>query len=89
MHLTKAGHVPKFSREVAALFDLFFVEANILASGGDAHQPKAHAVGAILVDQFEGIGGIAQRLRHLPAKLVANQARKIDVAEGNIVLNAV
>src|SRR5437867_1767103 len=89
MHLPEARHVPKFCREVPTFFDLLFVEANILSSRGDAHQAEAQAVSAILIDQFERIGRVAQGLRHLPAELVANEARKINVAKRNIVLNAV
>src|SRR5881396_1250580 len=89
MHLPEASHVPKFRREVSTFFDLLFVEANILASGSNAHQAEAQAVSAILIDQFERIGRVTQGLRHLPAELVANEARKINVAKRNIVLNAV
>src|SRR5438552_18124252 len=89
MHLPEASDVPKFRREVPPFFDLLFVEANILSSGGDAHQAEAQAVSAILVDQFEWIGRVAQRLRHLAAELVANETRKINVAKRNIILNAV
>src|SRR4029077_16144241 len=77
MHLPEARDVPKFRREVSTFFDLFFVEANILSSGSNAHQAKAQAVGAVLVDQFERIGRVAQGLRHLSTELVANEARKI------------
>src|SRR4029077_1394619 len=80
MHLPEARDIPKFRREVSTFFDLFFVEANILSSGSYAHQPKAQAVSAILVDQFERIGRVTQGLRHLSTELVANEARKINVA---------
>ena len=89
MHLPEARDIPKFRREVSAFFDLLFVEANVLASGSDAHQTEPQAIGTILVEQFKWIGRVTQGLRHLPAKLIANQARKINVGEGNIVLNAV
>ena len=89
MHLPEARHVPKFCREVPTFFDLLFVEANILSSGRDAHQAEAQPVGAILIDQFKWVRRITQRLGHLPAELVANETRKINVAKRNIVLNAV
>jgi hypothetical protein len=37
MHLSEARDVPKFRREVSTFFDLLFVEANVLASGRNAH----------------------------------------------------
>ena len=89
MHLPEASDIPKFRCEVSTFFNLLFVEANVLAAGRNAHEPKPQTVGAILVDQFKWIGRVTQRLRHLATEFVANEARKINVAEGNIVLNAV
>ena len=57
--MAKPRHVPKFGREIAAFFDLFFVEANILAARRDPHQAEAQTVRSILVDQLERIRRIA------------------------------
>src|SRR5213078_971866 len=78
---------PEFCREVTAFFYLFLVEANVLAGGRDAHQTKSQAVGAVLVDQLERIGRIAERLRHFAALPVANNAGKENVVKRNVVFN--
>src|SRR6266436_7633070 len=87
MHLAEPSHVPKFGGEIAAFFDLFFVEANILAARRDPHQAEAQTVRAIFVDQVERIGRIAQRLRHFAALLVANDPGEENVVERNIVFS--
>src|SRR5947207_15595298 len=87
LHLTKTRDVPEFRRKVSAFLNLSFIEPNILASGRDAHQTKSQAVGAVLVDQLERIGRIAERLRHLAALPVANNAGKENVVKRNVVFN--
>ena len=87
MHLTKARDIPKLRREVTAFFDLFLVEANVLACGRDAHQTKPQAVGAVFVDQLERIGRIAERLRHFATQLVANNAGEENVVKRDVVFS--
>src|SRR5437667_2562116 len=87
MHLTEARNVPEFCRKVAAFFDLFFVETNVLPSRRDAHHAKTQTVGAIFVDQLEWIRRITERLRHLPPQLVANQASEENVVKWNVVFD--
>ena len=62
MHLPKASGVPEFSREVASLFDLLFIEADVLAAWGNAHETKTQTIRAILLDQLERVGRVAKRL---------------------------
>ena len=85
MHLAEARDVPKFRREIAAFFDLFFVKANVLTARRDPHQPEAQTIRAVFVDQVERIGRIAERLRHFPALLVANDAGEENIVERNVV----
>jgi len=53
----------------------------------DRDDAEAQAVGAVLVDQVERVGRVAQRLRHLAALLVADDAGEIDVVERNPLLD--
>src|SRR5206468_1167054 len=87
VHLAKAHNVPEFCRKVAAFFDLFFVEPNVLPSRRDVHHAKTQTVGAIFVDQLEWIRRITERLRHLPPQLVANQASEQNVVKWNVVFD--
>src|SRR6266581_4571302 len=87
MHLTEAGNVPEFRRKITAFLDLSFIEPNILARGRDAHQAKSQTVRPVLADQFQRIRRIAERLRHLAALAVANNAGEENVAKRNVVFN--
>src|SRR6266487_5764378 len=87
MHLTEPGNVPEFCREVAAFLNLSFIEANVLSRRRDAHQTESQAVGTVLVDQLERIRRIAERLRHLAALAIANNAGEENVAKWNVVFN--
>jgi len=59
MHLAKTRRIPKLGREIASLFDLLFIEANVLAARRDTHETEAQTVRAVLVDQIERIGRVA------------------------------
>src|ERR1019366_10681101 len=89
VHLAKTRRVPKFGREIAALYDLFFIEANVLAARRNAHQAESQTVRAVFVDQLERIRRVAQRFRHLPTLLIPNQSREKNVAEWNVVFDAI
>ncbi len=89
VHLPKARGIPKFCRKVSAFFDLFFIEADVLTARRDAHETKAQPVGAILVDQLQRVGRVAERLRHFAALLVTNQAREKNIVKWNVVFDHV
>ena len=78
----QAEGVPDFVVEVAALFAQRIVIENVVACGGGQHEAHAHAVGAIGLDEFEGIGRVAERFRHLPSDFVAHDTGKVDILEG-------
>ncbi len=80
----EAGGVPEFVAEVAAFFDLFFIEADVLALGGDAHEAEAQAVRAVFDDEVEGIGGVAERFGEFAALGVADEAGEVNVTEGDV-----
>ena len=77
---------PELVAEIAALLDLLFIEADVGALRRDAHEAEAESVGAILGDEIERIGRVAERLRELAALLVADQPSEVDVLEGEIGL---
>src|SRR5260370_414567 len=85
MHLPKASSVPEFGREVAPLFDLLFIESNVLAAWRNAHEAKTQPVGAVLLDQLQRVGRVAERLRHFAALLITNQAREENIVKWNVV----
>ena len=86
-HLAEARGVPELVAEVAAALDAFLVELHVLAERRDLEQAEAQAVGAVLRDELERIGRVAERLRHLATLFVADDAVEIDVLERNALLD--
>src|ERR1017187_981154 len=84
LHLAEAAGIPKLVAEVAAQLDILLVEQHILAERGAAHRAEAQRIGAVLGDEFERVGRVAQALAHLAAQLVADDAGEIDVAERQV-----
>ena len=82
-HLAEAGDVPEFGAEVASGFDTGFVEADVHAGGGDAHDAVAEAVGSVFGNEVEGVRGVAEGFGHFAALDIANDAGEVDVAEGD------
>src|SRR5438067_13929360 len=80
VHLTQTRDIPELRGEIATLCDLFFVEANILTAGRDAHQTKSQAVGTVFINQLERIWRVAHRLRHLSPAFVTDHACEINMA---------
>ena len=74
--------IPYLVVEVASLLAENLVEEDVVAGRGGEHHAHTHAVGSILVDEFDGVGGVAEALRHLPAQFVAHDTGEIDVLEG-------
>jgi len=63
--LAESAGVPQFVAEVFSALDAVFLETNVLPLRGDRNDAEAQSVGAILVDQVERIGRVAERFRHL------------------------
>ena len=74
--------VPNLVAEIAALLAQRLVEHHVVAGRRRKQHRHAHTVGAVLRDQVERIGRVAQLLGHLASDLVAHDAGEIDVAEG-------
>ena len=82
--LDKAERVPYLIAEIAALLAEGIVVDNIVAGGSCEHDTHADTIGAKLIDQFEGVGGIAERFRHLSAQLIAHDTGEIDISERHL-----
>src|SRR6476646_1968710 len=87
MHLTESSHVPELGRKITAFLDLRFIEPNVLSRRRDPHQAKSQTVRTVLADQLEWIRRIAERLRHLPAEFVTNDAGEENMVKRNVVAN--
>src|SRR2546423_3215684 len=77
--LAEAAGVPKLVAEVTAQLDVLFVVEHVLAERRAAHDAEPERVGAVIADELERVGRIAEALRHLAALLVADDAGEIDV----------
>ena len=81
----EACGVPKLIGEVAARFQLLFVEALIVARRCADGERKAQSVGAVQVDELQRIQHIAARFAHLHAFGVKHKPVQIDRVEGRRV----
>src|SRR6266513_5472707 len=77
--LAESARVPEFVAEVAPQLDVLLVVEHVLAERRAAHDAEPERVGAVIADELERVGRIAQALRHLAAQFVADDAREIDV----------
>ena len=82
LHLAETAGVPKFVAEIAAELDVLFVEEHVLPERRAAHRAEAQRVRAVLGDELERVGRVAERLGHLAALFVANDAGEINVRNG-------
>ena len=84
LHLPKATGVPQLVAKVAAELDILFIEEHIQPQRRTAHRAKAQGVGAVLVDELERLGRVAEALGHLAPLFVANNAGVVDIAKGQL-----
>ena len=80
-----AGGVPELVGEVAAGSDLGLAESAVVAGGGADGEGEAEGVGAVFVDDIEGVEDVALDLAHLLAVLVLDEAVEVDGVEGDVV----
>ncbi len=85
VHLGEARGVPQLGGEVAIALDAGRAELDVAPLRRHGGQGEAQRVGAVGVDQVEGIDDVPLRLRHLLALLVADQRVDVDVAEGHLL----
>src|SRR6266496_1107608 len=67
LHLAEPTSIPELVAEIAAQFDVLFVEHDVLAEWRAAHGAEADSVRAVSGDEIEWIWRIAQALAHLAA----------------------
>src|SRR6267143_356636 len=60
----------------------------VLPQWSEIENRETERVGAVLRDHVERVGGIAERLAHLPPLGVADDARKVDVPERHDIADA-
>ena len=89
LHHTEAGCVVQLVGEVLAFFNLLLVELDVGTGGGDSHQTETQTVGAVLGNQVERVGAVAQALAHLAAQQVTHNGGEEYVAEGLAACKAV
>src|ERR1017187_10506362 len=63
-HLAETAGVPELVAEIAAQFHVLLVEEHVLAERRAAHGAEAEGVRAVLGDEHERVGRIAERLGH-------------------------
>ena len=83
VHEEEPRRVPNLVGECAVAFSAGHVEGDVGAGRGHGGQREAHRVGAVLLDDFDGIDDVALGLGHLFAVGVADQGVDINLAEGN------
>ena len=75
--------VPELVRELASFVDRTFRKADILR-GRHLHQPVAHGVGAVCLDDGKRVHARAQTLRHTPAGRRMHRRVDDDIRERDI-----
>ena len=72
IHHYETRGIPNLVDEVSRAFDLFFVEAGVTTGGDAVGKGEAEGVGAVLVDDQEGVDAVAEALAHLSAQFIAH-----------------
>ncbi len=85
VHLGEARGVPQLGREIAIALDAAARELDVAPLRGHRGQREAQRIGAVGVDQLQGIDDVPLRLRHLLALLVADQGVDVDGAERHLL----
>ena len=86
VHEEEAGGVPDLVGEGAVAFGAGFAEGDVGAGGGHRCEGEADGVGAVALDDIDGVDDVALGLRHLLAVGVADQGVDVDLTEGHGVL---
>ena len=81
VHFRKAAGVPELGRKIAITFDPLRRQLDVTALRCHRREREAQRIGAVFVDQMQGIDDVALRLRHLCTALVADERVNIDLRE--------
>ncbi len=79
--LDQAERVPDLVAEIASLLAQRIIVHDIVTGGSGKHDTHTHTVGTVFGYQFQRIGRVAQRLRHLAAEFVTDYTGEIYVVE--------
>ncbi len=81
IHLRETRGVPELGAEIAIAFDALFAEFDVAPLRRHRRQSEAQGISAKLIDELQGVHGIALGLRHLGAGGVTHQSVDIDLVE--------
>ena len=81
IHQNVAGSVPELVRKVARRSYLCNCPAHIVSGAVARYKRKSQCVRTILIYYLQRVNAVAQRLRHLPSKLVAHKSVDKNVLE--------
>ena len=85
VHFGETAGIPQLGREISVPLDALRGELDVAALRRHRRQREAERIGAVIVDQVQGIDDIALRLRHLRAFLVANQGVDVNRRERSVL----
>ena len=80
----QAEGIPDLIIEVTSLFTQRVIKQDIVSSRSRQHHTHTDTIGSVLLDQFQRIRWVTQRLRHLSANLIAHNTGEIDIPERHI-----
>ena len=78
VHLQEPRRVPQLGREIPIPLDPLLIQFDVAALALHRRHGEAHRVGAVAVDQAQGIDRIVLRLGHFLAVRVADQAVEVE-----------
>ena len=78
--------IPYLVAEVTSLFAKGVVEKNIVSGRSRKHHTHTHTVGTILFDQFQWIGRVTERFRHLTSLFITNDSCEVYVLKRHLSL---
>ena len=84
MHQGEARGVPQLVDEVPVALHPLFGQLDVAPLGGESRQGEAERVGAVALDDLQGVDDVAVGLAHLLALVVAHQGVDVDVPEGHV-----
>ena len=77
----EAAGIPQFVAKVSAELHVLFIEEHIGSHRRAAHRAKAQCIRAVLRDEFQRLGRVAEALGHFAALFVTNDSREINITE--------
>ena len=76
--------IPYLITEVTSLFAKCIIEKDVVSGRSRKHHTHTYPVGTVLINQFQRIGRVTERLGHLTSQLVTNDTCEINVLERHL-----